>query len=241
MGDPKLLSAVVPDAMLMTLPAGLRYAVSAADQEWAPTVASEFGNYAELHACSPLPIFRRTVMTMGTNLPIAILPGVVAELGRVFELLLRNSRAESAKRLVVSQGAPGNRIVAVAKTHETAKAHDGVGHASGQLVDDEVIDLTDIPALGSIDRGSVDVFARNSSMVWMSSCACHGIPPCNGLLPFNSITTGMFLKRSPDWTHGRCAISSHDENPAGFGKRISPFSGEWLHEIEHGGASRARH
>jgi hypothetical protein len=36
-------------------------------------------------------------MTMGTN-PIAILPGVVAELGRVFKLLLRNSRAESAKR-----------------------------------------------------------------------------------------------------------------------------------------------
>src|SRR5262249_41505075 len=59
-----------------------------------------------------------------------------------------------------------------------------VGHASGQLVDDEVTDLTDIPAIGSIDRGSVDVFARNASMVWMSSCACHGVPPCNGLLPF---------------------------------------------------------
>jgi hypothetical protein len=29
------------------------------------------------------------------NLPIAVLPGVIAELGRVFELLLRNSRAES--------------------------------------------------------------------------------------------------------------------------------------------------
>jgi hypothetical protein len=74
--------------------------------------------------------------------------------------------------------------VAVTETHETAKAHDGVGHASGQFVDDEVIDLTDIPAIGSIDGGSVDVFARNASMVWMSSCACHGLPPCNGLLPF---------------------------------------------------------
>jgi hypothetical protein len=37
-----------------------------------------------------------------------------------------------------------------------------VGHTSGQLVDDEVTDLTDIPAIGSIDRGSVDVFARNA-------------------------------------------------------------------------------
>jgi hypothetical protein len=167
-------------------------------QKWPPTVASEFGTDAGLHACSRLPIFPRTVMTMGTNLPIAILPGVIAKLGRVFELLLRNSRAESAKRLVVSQGTPGNRIVAVAETHETAKAHDGVGHAPGQLVDDEMIDLTDIPAIGSIDRGSVDVFARNASMVWMSSCACHGLPPCNGFCLFNSITTEMFLNRSPD-------------------------------------------
>jgi len=116
-------------------------------------------------------------MTMGANLPIAILPGIVTELGRVFELLLRNIRAESAQRLVVSQGAPGNGIVAVAETHEAAKAHDGVSHASRQLVNNEVIDLTDIPALGSIDRGSVDIFARNASMVWMSSCTCHGVPP----------------------------------------------------------------
>jgi hypothetical protein len=68
-------------------------------------------------------------MTMGANLPIAILPGVVAELWRVFKLLLRNSRAESAKRLVVSQGAPGMAV----KTHEAAKAHDGVGHGPDSL------------------------------------------------------------------------------------------------------------
>jgi hypothetical protein len=86
-------------------------------------------------------------MAMGANFPIAILPRIVTELGRVFELLLRNIRAESAKRLIVTQGAPGNRIVAVTETHEAAEAHDSVGHASGQLVDDEVIDLTDIPAI----------------------------------------------------------------------------------------------
>jgi len=70
-------------------------------------------------------------------------------------------------------------------------------------------------------------------MIWMSSCARHGLPPCNGFCLFNSITTEMFLNRSSDWTHGRCATSSHDENPAGLGK--FPSSGEWLHEIEHDG------
>jgi hypothetical protein len=42
-------------------------------------------------------------MTMGPNFPIPILPGIVGELGRVFELLLRNIGAESAKRLVVRE------------------------------------------------------------------------------------------------------------------------------------------
>ena len=42
-----------------------------------------------------------------------------------------------------------------------------------------MIDLADVPAIGSIDRGSVNVFARNALMVGMSSCACHdGVPPC---------------------------------------------------------------
>jgi hypothetical protein len=58
---------------------------------------------AGLHACSRLPVFRRTVMTMGPDLPIAILPGIVTELGRVFELLLRNIGPEAPKRLIVSQ------------------------------------------------------------------------------------------------------------------------------------------
>ena len=70
-------------------------------QGWSPTVTSEFGTDAALHACSRLPVFWRTVMTMGANLPIAIPPGVVTELGRVFELLLRNIGAKSAKRLIV--------------------------------------------------------------------------------------------------------------------------------------------
>jgi hypothetical protein len=36
-----------------------------------------------LHTCSRLPIFRRTIMTMRPSFPIAILPGIITELGRV--------------------------------------------------------------------------------------------------------------------------------------------------------------
>jgi hypothetical protein len=53
---------------------------------------------AGLHA-SRLPVFRDAVVTMRANLPIAILPGIVAELGRVPQLVLRNIGAKSAKRL----------------------------------------------------------------------------------------------------------------------------------------------
>jgi hypothetical protein len=37
-----------------------------------------------LHARSRFPVSRRTVVTMGPRFPIAILPGIVAELGRIF-------------------------------------------------------------------------------------------------------------------------------------------------------------
>jgi hypothetical protein len=68
--------------------------------------------------------------------------------------------------------------VVVAETHETAKAHDRVGHASGQLVDDEVIDLTDIPAMGSIDRryGVLHNLGAANSHPWALS-----LPASSGL------------------------------------------------------------
>src|SRR5438093_10270070 len=89
--------------------------------------------WSGLHASLHLPVFPRTVVAVGANLLIAILPGIVAELGRVFELLLRNIGAEAAERLVVSESGPGNRIVAVAETQEAAKAHDGVSDGPDSL------------------------------------------------------------------------------------------------------------
>jgi hypothetical protein len=47
-------------------------------------------------------------------------------------------------------------------TDEPAKTHDGVGNTSRHLVDDEVIDLTYVLAVRSIDLGPMDVFARNA-------------------------------------------------------------------------------
>jgi hypothetical protein len=118
--------------------------------------------------------------------------------------------------------------VAVTEPHEAAKTHDRVGHASGQLVDDEVVDLTDIPVIGSIDRGSMDVFARNALMVWMNSCACHGLfLLAMRFCLFNSMATRMFLNHHRNWTHGRCAIFLDREVPAsaaflGREKRMPP-------------------
>jgi hypothetical protein len=43
---------------------------------------TRFATGAGLHACARLPVFGGAVVTMGANLPITILPGIVAELGR---------------------------------------------------------------------------------------------------------------------------------------------------------------
>ena len=70
-------------------------------------------------------------MAMGDGLPIAIRPGVIAELWRVLELLFRDARAETFQRRIVLQGSPRNRIVAVAEPKEAAEAHDGIDDPSG--------------------------------------------------------------------------------------------------------------
>lgn len=116
-------------------------------------------------------------MPMGPSFPVAILPGVIAEFGRVFELLLRNIGAEAAERLVVSEAAPRDRVVAVAEAQEAAEAHDSVGNTARHLVDDEVVDLTSVLAVGSIDLRPVEIFTRDAVMVRMCGSARHGISP----------------------------------------------------------------
>ena len=80
-----------------------------------------------------LPVRRRRVVLMGAGFPVAITPGIIAELRRIFQLLLSDVGAETAERGIVLQGAPRHGVVAVAEAHEAAEADDAVGHAADIL------------------------------------------------------------------------------------------------------------
>src|SRR5262249_15959900 len=91
----------------------------------------------------------------------------------VLELLLGNVGAEPAQLRVIGEGAPRDRIVAVAKAHEAAEADDGVAHAARLLVDHQMIDLADMLAVRAVNFGAMHVLARDQLFVRMSGCSCH--------------------------------------------------------------------
>jgi len=98
-------------------------------------------------------------MTMRVRLPSAILPRVIAELGRISQLLLGDIGSKTTKRRIICQSTPRDGIMAVPQPDEAAKAHDGISYATRHLVDDEVINLTDILSVCPIDLGPLNVFA----------------------------------------------------------------------------------
>ena len=49
--------------------------------------------------------------------------------------------------------------MAMTQPDKTAKAHDGISYATRHLVDNEVINLTDILSACAINFGSMNVFA----------------------------------------------------------------------------------
>jgi hypothetical protein len=67
--------------------------------------------------------------------------------------------------------------MAVTQANKSAKAHDGIGYATRHLVDDEVINLTDILSTCPIDLGSLNVFARDALMIRMGCRTGHGFLP----------------------------------------------------------------
>ena len=83
-------------------------------------------------------------MTVKARRPVSIFPRVVAEVGRVSELLLGDVGAKTTKRPVKGESTPWNGIVAVAEPHEAAKAHDRVGDAARDFVDNEVVDFANV-------------------------------------------------------------------------------------------------
>jgi hypothetical protein len=65
----------------------------------------------------------------------------------------------------------------VPESHETTEADDGVSDPPRQLIDDEMVDLTNVLSICSVDFGPMDVFAGDTLMVWMCGCASHDILP----------------------------------------------------------------
>ena len=98
-------------------------------------------------------------MLVPLHLPIPIRPRIVAELRRIFQHLLSNVRAETAKRRVVVQCTPRDRVMIVVEPHKPTETHDRIGDAAGSLIDDQVIDLTDVFVARTVDFGAVDIFA----------------------------------------------------------------------------------
>ena len=98
-------------------------------------------------------------MLVPLHFPISILPRVITELWSIFQHLLSDVRAEATERRVVLKRTPRDRIMAVIKAHEATEAHYGVTNTTRHLVDDQMIDLTDLLAIGTVDLRAVKVFA----------------------------------------------------------------------------------
>ena len=67
---------------------------------------------------------------MGSRFPISILPGVIAELRRIPELLLCDIGSEALDRRIIRQSAPWNGVVAVTQANKSAEAHDCISYAA---------------------------------------------------------------------------------------------------------------
>ena len=117
------------------------------------------GAVKKLKAWPRLPVSRHAVMTVSALGPISVFPRVVTEFGRVAQLLLVDVGAKTTNRLVIGEGTPRDRIVAMTEAQEAAKTHDRIRDAARGLVDDEVIDLADVLSVLSVDFRPVDILA----------------------------------------------------------------------------------
>lgn len=132
----------------------------------APSRPISFRHARTLRASGP--VDRRAVVLVRAGFPAAVLPGIVAELGRILQLVLRDAGAIGAERGILFQRGPRAWIVAVAQAEKAAERHDGVGHAPRELVDHEMIDVADFAhAFEPIDRGALNVLARDEPVIGM--------------------------------------------------------------------------
>src|SRR5262249_18017518 len=111
------------------------------------------------------PVGRHVVVLVGLGLPVAVGPGIVAEGRCVLELPFGDTSHVGAELSIVFEGRPGDRVVAVTQAYESAKAHHSIGNTAGDLVDHEVVDLTDFLAVHVVDVRAFDVLARDQLVV----------------------------------------------------------------------------
>src|SRR4026207_1431173 len=65
--------------------------------------------------------------------------------------------------------------MAVTESKEPAEAHHGIQDATGDLVDQQVIDFTDAFIANSVDIRSLNILTRYESPVRVCCCLCHGL------------------------------------------------------------------
>src|SRR5690606_10168190 len=79
---------------------------------------------------------------------------VAVELGHLLEPVLGHLDEEAALLLVPAEALPGHGDVGAADAQDAAVRDDAVGDASGVGVDDEVLELAELLALGVDDLGA---------------------------------------------------------------------------------------
>ena len=83
------------------------------------------------------------------------------------QLSFGNVRPVRPKICIVFECCPGYRVVTVAKTQETAGAHHGVDDPTGELLDQQVVDLTDRLIASAINICSLNILISILQMIWV--------------------------------------------------------------------------
>jgi hypothetical protein len=63
--------------------------------------------------------------------------------------------------------------MAVTESKEPTKAHHGIQDATGDLVDQQVVDFADAFIANSVDIGPLNILTRYCRLSWCACCLCH--------------------------------------------------------------------
>src|SRR6185437_3797880 len=114
-----------------------------------------------------LPVVRRLVEVVSARPEIAVVLGHVFEprARRLFEHILGHGHDIAALVGVVIENRPGNRMVFLPHAENTAEAEHGEHDVVRHLVENDVLDMTDLVAGGVVDRGSLHFRGKDGAGV----------------------------------------------------------------------------